>query len=188
MHSHACAGSFSANLSLALRMHASHPVVLGNCRQAAPKHQPRRPRGRGGHQHPGRPAGRGRRRQGAHKISMFSHVSQSCCVFSGSSRMLSWSLYVWPCLVRCVAIGPGVLNILAQNLLPGMQVTPSTGLATYTCLTVWRARQHTFALTAWEHSTVCQPEECCSALQVALSNSFGFGGHNSCVLFRKFEG
>lgn len=24
--------------------------------------------------------------------------------------------------------------------------------------------------------------------QVALSNSFGFGGHNSCVLFRKFEG
>jgi 3-oxoacyl-[acyl-carrier-protein] synthase II len=26
------------------------------------------------------------------------------------------------------------------------------------------------------------------SVNVALSNTFGFGGHNTCVIFRKFEG
>lgn len=98
-------------------------------------------------------------------------------------------------VVVCVAM-PGALygywtwgpEHAGLSLLAGLQLTPSTCLATYTCLTVGHARQHTFTLTASESSTVCQPENRCSVLQVALSNSFGFGGHNSCVLFRKFEG
>jgi hypothetical protein len=43
-------------------------------------------------------------------------------------------------------------------------------------------------LAAVESHTDCWAEVWGSASQVALSNSFGFGGHNSCVLFRKFEG
>jgi 3-oxoacyl-[acyl-carrier-protein] synthase II len=34
---------------------------------------------------------------------------------------------------------------------------------------------------------VCAGEKQQHAVDVALSNSFGFGGHNSCVLFSKYD-
>lgn len=47
-------------------------------------------------------------------------------------------------------------------------------------------------MSEWRSARGCAladvaPPSCVSQVDVALSNSFGFGGHNSCIMFGQYK-